>query len=135
MVSPEFELNPLEFQQMCKRIVYAFVPEYEHIDTARELRNRIMQGMRAANNRRAFGFVKGGGPELLLEKATEGKRWAQTLLGWIKPLKPVLKVLAPVDKWRIIGLRRRIYEHEWVIVYTRQKLRELGVKLVEPYPA
>lgn len=40
-----------------------------------------------------------------------------------------------VKEWHIAGLRMLINEYEWLIVYYRHKLRELGARLIEPYPS
>jgi hypothetical protein len=125
--------NPKEWQALCQRVILAFNPNKECIPTAFELRRRIKQGMSATGNMRAFGFLRGGGPELIFRDAIEGKLFAQKILGWIKPWEKRPFIVKPaVKKWLAPGYRHLITSYEWSIVLTRQKLRELGVRL-KPY--
>lgn len=135
MVSPEFELNRREFQQMSQRVIHAFNPKREFIPDAAELRRRIMKGMRETGKRRAWGFVRGGGPEIAVKRANEGERAFQILLGWIKPVKRRIRKVRPsVSKWLTRGYKHLIGEYEWSIIRVRHKLRETGLKL-KPYSA
>lgn len=127
--------SPREFQDISKRIIVAFYPKRERIPNAGELRKTITEGMRETGSYRSAGYLKGRGPELVFELAQEEKKWAQVLLGWIKPWqKPVLKVKPPVREWRIVGVRRLIREFEQKIIHYRHELRKLGLKL-KPYSA
>lgn len=133
-ISDYFKTNPLEFQKTSKRIIGAVNPNLENIPTAFELRRRAQRHMEETGSRRILGYLKGGGPEHLANLANEGKKWAQVLLGWIKPWQLVIKVKPALDKWAVRGYRQKISEHEWSIARTRIKLMELGLKL-RPYSA
>lgn len=125
--------NPKEFQEISRRIITEVNPERESIPDARQLRAKIIQHVGKTKDRRPETFVEHGGPALVVKQAEKGKKWAQVLLGWIKPWEKV-KVRLPraIMRWEVRGYREKIYEYELLIARTRIKLRELGVKL-RPY--
>lgn len=119
--------SPKEFQKISKRVIHRFNPERDYIRNARDLEKRILKGMRETGNYRALGYVKGKGPQLAVQLAAAGEKVYQRLLGWIRP--KVRKIRPVVKRWYIVGYRWLIGEAEQEIIWYRQKLRELGVRL------
>lgn len=128
--------NPREFQKLSARVLYIVNPNSDKILDTRELTRRIQkQAETSRSDKRILNYLKNG-PELLFELARSGEIWSQRLLGWVKPPERRVVQVTPIEKWKILGLKKLIQRDEekigelWEeIFYARHELWLMNTRL------